>query len=455
MLQYILRRLLIAVPILFLVSVIVFLAGQQLQDDPFANKDAQPFTGSTNDPEAEAIYWANQAKILHIHSPNFYFNIALNCLPDTFYKVQPVWRKRVMRQMALQCGEWQPVADYQHALAQSIRVIEALPDSLVQRTLANKTISLLKTATSAHVADTLLHALQKTVIAPASLAAETAELKRLLQNTNPKPGWGYPVFHWYGSQNQYHHWLTGQYSSENHSPWKILQYPLRVTLVIKFTAILLSFLIAIPLGLFLGTHERWDKVSKRVLMLFYIVPVLLIGCGLRYLFATPGYGFFSTYIGGIGTSVYNPETDHFWRWIVANQGRLLLPIVTVGLHTMAFTALQMRSGVLAVARQDFIRTARAKGLPQRMIVWRHILGNALFPIIVIFGSIFPSVLGGTILVELIFNIYGIGSVTYEAVLDQNYPVLMTVVMLAAALTILGSLVADILMAWVDPRVRMK
>ncbi len=452
MLRYTIRRLLLAIPTLFIISVVVFLAGQSLSNDLVATYGGSTYVGSSNDPDAEAAFMAQQAANLHVDLPNFYFGISNNCLPDTFHKIQPAWRRRTMRLQALQCGNWAPVQHYHRALAALVRTVEALPDSVVQRTLSNGAIAALKTCTDTALATQQIAQLEQAVQAP-HLAQAAHNLRTALAAIAPKDTWGYPVLHWHGIPNQYHNWLTRKYAHESGSPWKALAYPLRVTLFIKLSGLLLAMLLAITLGLYLGNSPRWDGLGKRVLMVLYVVPVILIGCGLRYLFATPGHGLYSSFIGGVGPKLFDPARTSFWAWVVSNFGRLLLPIITIGIHYFALIALQMRSSTVSVLQQDYIRTARAKGMPVRRILWRHVLPNAVFPILVIFGSMFPMVLGGAMLIELIFSINGIGWASYQAVLDLDYPILMTVVMLLAILTITGSLVADLLLHWADPRLR--
>ncbi len=452
MLKYITRRLLIALPTLFIISVVVFLFGLQLTKDPVMENGGQSFTAATNDPEAEAVFMAQQAERLHVNLPPFYVGVHLNCLPDTLYKVYPQWRQNTMRTQALQCGAWQPVAEWHGAMAALIRAWEALPDSLRKTNVATS-FSRLKTATDTAKITFFLKEIATGLPPDARTQGLLQELNNKLPGIVPRDGYGYPVLTWYGVPNQYHNWLTGKYSTELGSPWKKMAYPLRVTLFINVVALVLGFVLGIPLGLFLGTSPRWDRWTKRPLMVLYIIPLLLLGCILRYLFATSGHGFYSTYIGGTGTSLYNPEQASFGRWLVINQGRLLLPILTTTLHTMALIALQMRSSVLKVARQDYIRTAYAKGLPRYRIVQKHIFANALFPIIVLFGAMIPSIIGGAIGTELIFGINGLGYTSYDAILNKDYDVMMTIVLLVAVLTITGSLLADILLAWVDPRVK--
>jgi peptide/nickel transport system permease protein len=112
----------------------------------------------------------------------------------------------------------------------------------------------------------------------------------------------------------------------------------------------------------------------------------------------------------------------------------------------------MRGGVLAVLRQDYIRTAKAKGLADNKIVWKHAFRNSLIPIITIFASIFPSAIAGAFIIENIFAIPGMGKLSFEGLIARDYPMVFTVMLLSAILTLIGNLVADIMYAVVDPRI---
>jgi peptide/nickel transport system permease protein len=140
-------------------------------------------------------------------------------------------------------------------------------------------------------------------------------------------------------------------------------------------------------------------------------------------------------------------------WLFENLPVILLPILTISAHALAILALQMRGGILEVIGQDYIRTARAKGADEESVYWHHAYRNALFPIITVFTSIFPAIFTGSIVVERLFNFYGLGSKTMDAIHNADYPMLFVIVMLAAVVTIVGNILADILYAWADPRVR--
>jgi peptide/nickel transport system permease protein len=132
--------------------------------------------------------------------------------------------------------------------------------------------------------------------------------------------------------------------------------------------------------------------------------------------------------------------------------RLFLPLVCWTYGSLAFISRQMRGGLLKEINQDYIRTAKAKGLDERSIIWKHAFRNSLLPVITLFASVFPLAISGSVVLEHIFNIPGMGQLSYEALFSKNYPVLFAVMMISAFLTLFGNLIADILYAYADPRI---
>jgi peptide/nickel transport system permease protein len=132
---------------------------------------------------------------------------------------------------------------------------------------------------------------------------------------------------------------------------------------------------------------------------------------------------------------------------------LLLPVLISGLSGLAGISLFVRNGMLEVLHQDFITTARAKGLPESAVVFRHALRNALLPLITLLGLAIPGLIGGSVIAESIFAIPGMGKLFYDAVLMRDFPVIMGILTIGSALTLLGNLLADLAYAWADPRVR--
>ena len=158
------------------------------------------------------------------------------------------------------------------------------------------------------------------------------------------------------------------------------------------------------------------------------------------------------YVFGVGEVAADAG---FWETLRVRSYHLFLPLLCWTYPSLAFLSRQMRGGMLTVLRQDFIRTARAKGLEEKKIIWKHAFRNSLLPIITLFAGVFPRMISGSIAIEVIFSIPGMGSTMLSAIDAKDFPLVFTIVMFSAILTIIGYLIADILYAVVDPRITYK
>jgi peptide/nickel transport system permease protein len=157
----------------------------------------------------------------------------------------------------------------------------------------------------------------------------------------------------------------------------------------------------------------------------------------------------------IGMRTFGLETSSSLRVFMDRVWHLVIPSTIAALGGVAVLSRYVRSQMLEVVAQDYVRTARAKGLPTDEVVYKHALRNALLPFITMFGFLIPGLLGGSVIVEQIFAWPGIGRLSYESILARDFPVILTLNFLAAALTLTGTLVSDLLYAVVDPRIRLE
>jgi ABC-type dipeptide/oligopeptide/nickel transport system permease component len=203
------------------------------------------------------------------------------------------------------------------------------------------------------------------------------------------------------------------------------------------TALFISFLISIPIGI--KAALKRNTVTDYALMALSLIgismPTFWFGLMLLYIVAFK-LRFFP--ISGYGT----------WR-------HLFLPALTIGITDAALLARMVRSSMLEVIRQDYIRTARSKGLPERVVINRHALRNALIPIITLLGLRIGGVVGGSVVVEIVFARPGLGRLMVDSILARDYPVVQGVMVVLTTCIILGNLLADILYAVVDPRIKLK
>ncbi len=226
---------------------------------------------------------------------------------------------------------------------------------------------------------------------------------------------------------------------------------LPVTLLLNIVSILLIYLISIPLGIFSALHpeSRWDRVATLVLFLLYSLPSFWVA---MILIIYLGGGEYLDLFPVVGIVSERFEELSWWGKAGNLLWHLVLPVAVLTYGGLAFLSRFSRAQVLEVIRQDYIRTARAKGLSERVVVWKHALRNALVPFITLVGTLLPALIGGSVIVEQIFSIPGMGRLGFEAVLSRDYPTVMAIAAIEALLTLVSLLVSDIVYVFVDPRI---
>ena len=225
-----------------------------------------------------------------------------------------------------------------------------------------------------------------------------------------------------------------------------------ITITIELISILLILLIGIPIGVSSAVKEGsfYDKGMTIFVFIGFAVPtfwlslVLMDFIGVRW-GALP--------ISGIKSLEF--EKFGFFEKIIDISRHLVLPVLVSTFGGLAGISRYMRSNMLHVLKQDYIRTARAKGLNEKQVLYKHALKNALLPVVTILGLSIPGLIGGSVIFESIFSIPGMGRLFYESVMARDYPVIMGVLVIGAILTLLGNLLADVSYAAVDPRIKIE
>lgn len=228
---------------------------------------------------------------------------------------------------------------------------------------------------------------------------------------------------------------------------------LPITLLMSIISVILSYVIAIPIGIYSATHpgSLLDRILSTTLFGFYSLPNFWIGTLAIIFFAQPDFGM--NWFPSFG--LYSNDFSDDWPlWMKAQDllWHLMLPMLIYTYSSFAFISRQMRGAMLEVVRQDYIRTARSKGLAEKTVILKHALRNSLIPIITLLAGILPSMIGGSIIVETIFSIPGLGQLAFQALLERDYPIIMGELAIAAFLTMIGVLAADLMYSIVDPRI---
>lgn len=243
----------------------------------------------------------------------------------------------------------------------------------------------------------------------------------------------------------------GQSYSHHVPVIQLIKERLPVSMQLSLISIFLTYIIAIPLGVFSATHQYTtaDKITTVILFILYSLPSFWVA-NILIMFTTGGEFpqiFPNRYLHSPGA-----ETYPFIKWLLDWLWHLVLPVTCLTYASFAYISRQMRVGMLDIIRQDFIRTARAKGLSERVVIFRHALRNALIPIVTLLAFLLPALLGGSVIIEEIFTIPGMGKLSFEAILNRDYPIINAIAFFSAFLTLLGMLLTDIAYVFVDPRI---
>jgi peptide/nickel transport system permease protein len=251
---------------------------------------------------------------------------------------------------------------------------------------------------------------------------------------------------------QYVDWLGGLVRGElGLSMWtgrpvaQEIRIRLALSLELTILATLVAVVVAIPLGVLAALHRAtWVDYVLRVLTLaglsmpsFWVGVMIVLALLLLFRWSPP------------------VTFTSLWQDPIANLSQLVWPALVVGLRSVALSARMMRSSLLEVLGDDYVRTARAKGLPERAVVARHAVRNALLPVITVVGLESAVILGGLVVTEQVFNLNGLGKLLLEAVTRRDYTLTQALIMLSASAFVVMNLLVDLCYAWLDPRIRFR
>lgn len=245
-------------------------------------------------------------------------------------------------------------------------------------------------------------------------------------------------------------YLRRSYQSKK-DVWLILMSALPGTVILALAAMIIAIAAGIPLGVMAATrHNTWiDRITIVSSVAGISAPSFFMGILIAYVF-----GFLLNRFTGLHMTGSLFELDPF-EGRTLHPENLVLPAITLGIRPLAIIVQLTRSAMLDTLSQDFIRTARAKGLKERTVVWKHALPNAINPVITAVTGWFAELLAGAFFVEYIFGWAGIGKITVDALEKLDYPVVMGSILITAAVFVLVNILADLLYAWTDPRIRLK
>ena len=464
MFYYCLKRILIFVPTLFVIGLFTFFLSVNAPGDPVLRMMNVLSEGElVNEGGYSQRLYLEKRKSLGLDLPLFYFSISSMAASSKGIYLKRE-EGRILNRWSIQTGQ----GDSLFSFLKEINALEAKSldeDFKVQKA---QSLLLLDQLKSLKTENDWFKACEKVDHLNVFLAKlNNPELKPIESHhwilSNSSKFWAYlPKVNVYAFDNQFHYWLKRtirgdlgiSYIDKKAVGPKILR-ALEWSLPLSVSAILITFLLSIPIGVYSAVYRaKWfDKSISTFLFLLYSIPSFWLASLIMVFLGDPDSYLYAEWFEPLGFKQINPGNS-FLQNLPILLKHIWIPLFCLTYFNLAFVSRQMRSSMLEVFQEDFIRTARAKGLSRHVIIWKHALKNALLPIVTMLGSVLPVAIGGSIVLEIIFSIPGMGWLTVEALYARDYPVIMGVVMFSGLMTLIGYLMSDILYANLDPRIRL-
>ncbi len=279
----------------------------------------------------------------------------------------------------------------------------------------------------------------------------------VLTSDTDTPAW-HPHWHWNGTRNQYHRWLRGVVQGDLGNSYregtpvtKLLLQALRYTLPLTVSATFLATISTVLLASWVNYHSRWRGLVLAILHGIQALPLFLVALGLLLLLANPdALNWFPAFGLGDDTEQYSSWSEELLQYL----RHLVLPVFSLLLVALPGFVVQLDGAMQQELREPYVATARAKGAPPVQVVRKHVLHNALLPVLPLFTELLPSMVTGSVVVEMVYALPGMGRLFVEAAAQQDLPVLLGVVLLVAIARLASQLLADALYQWADPRIRL-
>ncbi len=462
MANYFLRRIFFFIPALFVITLLAFIINVNAPGDPVQRLVAPMDFSSqgTGNQSQQEMYWR---KKLGLDLPVFYFSVHALSEPHSLFHIQNAAQRNAAKQLIRKYGNSREILNYFKEIEIAKSQLRASVND-VSKIMQDEVASLIFVSDERVIHQKLLF-IEKHDSENQISGNLKSSFEKIISNQSKWKNF-IPVVKFH-IHNQYHRWLFGD---DNYSKGSLrgdfgISYTTREpvskiigerifwSLSISLLAILLAYGLSIPIGIIAGAKKNssFDKISSIILFVLYSLPVFWVATMLLMSFSNPdALKIFPA--SGVKPAQGYPDGASVCKKISITLPYLILPVICYTYTAVAFISRTLRISMMEVMSRDFIRTAYSKGLTEKEVVFKHAFRNALLPLITIFGNVFPAAISGSIIIESIFSIPGMGFETISAVHNLDYPVIVAIFTLTGALTLTGYLVSDLLYAFADPRI---
>lgn len=398
--------------------------------------------------------------------PPFYFSIHRGHYPDDFFSIQPREDREAVEHWIAQSrdpdGALQLYRTLRAALDQSCAYGQQVP--LAEHCCNQIHLMLVESNTAA--LKSLIHGMEQTIeqsqIQDVVWTTMVSNIKSAGGFIGHKSGFGLsayvPAIKWNGVSNQYHQWIMGLISFkpltsliDGRNAWTKVLEALGWTLLING----LAFILAITLGCWIGawSGKKEGRVSEKLLSLLlfaiFAIPSFWLATLMILLFSS---GEWLTLLPSGGLGSYQTASGFFEKWgIIASH--LVLPVGCLAIGSLAYVSRQMKQSVRHEMNQGYVHSLKAMGVSEKTILRKHVIRNAMFPMVTLMGHALPALLSGSLIIEVIFSIPGMGRLMYTSLLARDWPVAFPILMLGAAVTVFTYALTDVIYKRLDPRIK--
>jgi peptide/nickel transport system permease protein len=468
---YLLRRVLLMIPALGVMMVISFVLSRASPGDPvLMQMGGREEVTRIGDRKSRDEEYARISKEMGLDLPTFYVEFGAMSYPDTLHKIVHLPTREAMAELAFRHGNWPAVDAYlrsmQNFLDQSYSHQQPIGRNEELNEVRTTARLLTQTAQEQEI-DYQLARLDSILDLDTNLRSlapplETLKSSRKKLLTSRQPWKSYiPTLRFHGFDNQFHHWFVrfiqfdwGKSYQSRRSVKQEVMAALPWSLLLGATAYLISFLVALGIGLYAirNLGGRGDRWSTLVVFGLHSIPSFVVSMLAITFLCNPEY-FHWFPVSGLRS-----DGSESWPWtyrLLDLLHHLTLPTLVFALHGIAVLSRQTRGSLLNNMSMDYIRTARAKGLSEKGLIAQHALPNSLPPLIHHVSQHIPGILMGSVFIETVFSLPGMGNLVVEALHTGDHPVVVGVFALVGLATLFANLLADVLYAFTDPRVELQ
>lgn len=462
MLFYVIKKVLLIIPTVILVMVLAFFLSKLTPGDAAESlmtiQGVQPQNSNANQ-----VYETNY-KQLHLDKPDFYLSFQPDFYPENINAIIAPTKRKEAKTLLRQKYDFAQITQYQHDRDNYVKSLsEILKDTTISidsKTKIEASRQLLFTTSMDEIEEIIKDVSNVPMVAATDsyLALKNA----FDQLKNAKKTSYFPNIVWHGSNSQFHIWASGIFMGN----WGVsikdgrnvadkIGPAIQWTMLLLVLNLIFTILIAIPTGVYSGYKKGgfFDGFSNVFWLMLYSMPVFWLASMLIIYFTSDTYGSWLDIFPPPGSWVMAEDMGLF-EMIGRFSGQLVLPIICLVANDIAYLSRLTRNNIIFQQMKGFVTMAKAKGLDDRKILTRHVLPNALIPIITIIVGSIPAGLSGSLIIEVIFNIPGMGRLMFDSIYSSDWNVVFGILIIISMFTIIFLLLADLLYGWLNPKIKL-